>query len=718
MKRFILGRWMVSVVCLSLIAGPVWGRGFGGARAGGGLRGGGLRGGGFGGGGFHGGGGFSETAGFRRGGGLSGEGFRPSSTRSPSFNRQGSDRSELESRRQNLVHFPGAGESGIRIGDRPQIQPGGGITRPDLTPGRSQRPNLPGATNRLSEGIRPGAGGAGTATLPGLGSLPGAGGSGTRLPFGDRPGAGKIGERFPSAVRPGTGGSGVQLPGLRPGQVGTGDRLPGFRPGQEGTGNRFTAGNPNSIPDRHQDLANRFDDLQTHWNDGDWHHEQWVGPNGGEVNHVGFWGPNGYWGHTGVHGPNGGYWGHSTGIGPNRAFGHTTGIGPNGAVWGHGGAIGPNGAFGYAGYAGPAGHWSRNWGAWYNGYAPAWGYGRWDYLWDSYPVAMAFGATMWGISAVNWAFGVSGYYNPYCDSAVYVDNQQVVSYTEPVVGDPAYEIQTPTTEDATDDPVSTDSASPDPLTQTFDEARQAFFGGTYDTALRITDQTLVKAPRDAAINEFRSLCLFALGQYRESAATIHAVLAAGPGWDWTTMISLYSDNEAYTKQLRNLEAYVRANPQSADAQFLLAYHYLTAGYKDEAVAMLKSVTQLEPKDDLAAQLVKMYSPVSEESKQAADAPVPDLEKPAYPMEKLYGDWTAMSNGGEFSLHLGDNDEFAWKFTRDGQPQSVSGAYIVRGNNLVMQPDTGGTMLSTITLEADQTLGFTPLQGGKKLVFRK
>lgn len=588
------------------------------------------------------------------------------------------------------------------------------MTRQDLLGGEQgfRRDNLPGVTERFPDGIRHGAAGAGSVTLPGLGPLrPGADGSGTRLPFGDRPGAGGSGGRFPG-MRPGAGGAGEQFPGMRPGQGGTGTRLPALSPGASGSGDRFTAGNPNSIPDRHQDLANRFDDLQTHWNDGDWHHQQWGGPNGGDVNHIGFWGPNGYWGHTGVHGPNGGYWGHSTGIGPNGAFGHTTGIGPNGAVWGHGGAIGPNGAFGYAGYAGPAGHWSRNWGTWYNGYAPAWGHGRWDYLWDSYPVAMAFGATMWGISAVNWAFGVSGYYNPYCEGPVYIDNQQIVSYTEPVVGDPAYETQAAPAE------ASDDTATPDPLTQTFNQARQAFFDGQYDAALDFTNQALMKAPRDAAINEFRSLCLFALGQYRDSAATIHAVLAAGPGWDWTTMISLYSDKEDYTAQLRKLEAAVQANPQAADAQFLLAYHYLTAGYKEEAVAMLKSVTRLQPKDDLAAQLVKMYSPVSEEDTKAEEAPAPNVEMPAYPMEKLYGDWTATNDGGEFTLHLGDDDEFDWKFTRDGKPQSVSGAYIIRGDNLVMQPDTGGTMLSTITLTDDQTLEFAPLEGGKKLTFTK
>jgi len=322
---------------------------------------------------------------------------------------------------------------------------------------------------------------------------------------------------------------------------------------------------------------------------------------------------------------------------------------------------------------------------------------------------MAFGATMWGINAVSWAFGVSGYYNPYCDGPVYVNNQQVVTYTEPIVGDPNAAAQDQTSDSATGD---------DALTQQVDQARQAFFNEQYDQALQLTDQALSQAPRDAAVNEFRSLCLFALGRYRESAATIHAVLAAGPGWDWTTMISLYSNSETYTSQLRRLEAFVEANPQAADAQFLLAYHYLTTGHTDDALTLLKSVSQLQPKDALSAQLIQMYSPPPAEAPQTAETPAPDLEQPAYPMEKLYGDWTAKSESGTFSLHLGDNDEFTWKFTRDGQPQSVSGAYAIRGQNLVMQPDSGGTMLSTITLKNDQTLEFAPIDNGQKLTFTR
>jgi tetratricopeptide (TPR) repeat protein len=423
-----------------------------------------------------------------------------------------------------------------------------------------------------------------------------------------------------------------------------------------------------------------------------------------------------------VWGPNGGHWGHSTGIGPNGAWGRTTGIGPNGAVWGHGGAIGPNGAWGYAGYSGPAGHWSRNWGGWYNGYGPAWGNGRWDYLWDNYPVAMAFGATMWGINAINYAFGVGSYYNPYYDSG----SGGYASYSEPIVGDPAYTETAPadaaSTDATTADASASDaSAAADPLTQTFDDARVAFRGEKFDEAMKLVDQALQQAPKDAAINEFRSLCLFALGRYRESAATIHAVLAAGPGWDWTTMISLYGNSGTYTTQLRALEDAVKASPKSADLQFLLAYHYITAGHKDDAVALLKSVVQLEPKDELSADLVKMYEPPAAGASAPASPTAENadsVKEPAYPLEKLEGSWTAKSKDGEFALTLNKDDSFTWKFTRDGKDQSIGGAFVVRGNNLVMQPDSGGVMLSEITLKDDKTLEFSPIGEGNKLSFKK
>ena len=106
------------------------------------------------------------------------------------------------------------------------------------------------------------------------------------------------------------------------------------------------------------------------------------------------------------------------------------------------------------------------------------------------------------------------------------------------------------------------------------------------------------------LNEFRGLCLFALGQYAQAAAADYAVLSIGPGWDWTTLSSFYPNVNVYTQQLRALEAYSQQHPTAADARFLLAYQYLREGYNNEAIAELQAVVQLQPRDELSGQLLR------------------------------------------------------------------------------------------------------------------
>ena len=82
----------------------------------------------------------------------------------------------------------------------------------------------------------------------------------------------------------------------------------------------------------------------------------------------------------------------------------------------------------------------------------------------------------------------------------------------------------------------------------FDQARAAFARGDYQQSLDLCDQTLKTMPNDAVVHEFRSLALFALQRYRDAAAAAYAVLSAGPGWDWTTLSSLYGNVADYTTQ--------------------------------------------------------------------------------------------------------------------------------------------------------------------------
>jgi tetratricopeptide (TPR) repeat protein len=138
----------------------------------------------------------------------------------------------------------------------------------------------------------------------------------------------------------------------------------------------------------------------------------------------------------------------------------------------------------------------------------------------------------------------------------------------------------------------------------FDLGRAAFKEGNYAKAQELVDKAIALLPSDATLHEFRGLTLFAQKKYKDAAAALYTVLAAGPGWNWDTMSSLYTKPDTYTKQLRELETYSKDNPKAAFANFLLAYQYLVLGSKHAAVQQLKRVAELQPKDKLSAALVK------------------------------------------------------------------------------------------------------------------
>jgi cytochrome c-type biogenesis protein CcmH/NrfG len=127
------------------------------------------------------------------------------------------------------------------------------------------------------------------------------------------------------------------------------------------------------------------------------------------------------------------------------------------------------------------------------------------------------------------------------------------------------------------------------------------------------EKAIALLPSDATLHEFRALTLFAQGRYKDAAATLYAVLAAGPGWGWATMRELYPDEDTYTRQLRALEEHVRKDPKAGEARFVLAYHYLVLGTKDAAVEQLKEVVRVQPQDKLSAALLKALTSTGTEA---------------------------------------------------------------------------------------------------------
>jgi tetratricopeptide (TPR) repeat protein len=294
------------------------------------------------------------------------------------------------------------------------------------------------------------------------------------------------------------------------------------------------------------------------------------------------------------------------------------------------------------------GYWNSNYGAWGTG---AGGYG---------------GVGAWGAGSSMYGYGYSGYSNPYAGGASGIVAAQPIAGAQPSAA-PAYDYS---------QPINTAAAPPqqtatDQATSVFDQARDAFKANDYANALQGVQQALGQMPNDATLHEFLGLVQFAQGKYDPAAASLYAVLSAGPGWDWTTLIGNYSDANLYTEQLRALEAYVRANPSSAQAHFVLAYHYITQGHGDAAAKQLKEVVALQPDDTLSAQLLGKLQPTA-----AAATATPAAPPHAQPVDvgSLTGDWVAQApQNAKISLSIKDDGSFGWTVAAPGKPPtSITG----------------------------------------------
>ena len=178
------------------------------------------------------------------------------------------------------------------------------------------------------------------------------------------------------------------------------------------------------------------------------------------------------------------------------------------------------------------GYWNGNWNhGWANRPAYWWGWGA----------GLGVGALT--ASVIPWSWGYWNYSNPYA-TAPYVVDDTTIDYSQPILASAP-------PQQASEQQLTSDQPTPaDQSADLFAQARQSFAAEDYKTALTQVDQAIAKMPNDPALHEFRGLVLFAQGQYKDAAAVIYAVLSTGPGWDWTTMSSLYSNTELYTRQLR------------------------------------------------------------------------------------------------------------------------------------------------------------------------
>jgi tetratricopeptide (TPR) repeat protein len=298
---------------------------------------------------------------------------------------------------------------------------------------------------------------------------------------------------------------------------------------------------------------------------------------------------------------------------------------------------------------------------------------------------------------------------------VVVDNS-TIDYSRPIVlSSPIAASQAaPAAPQSDGSAASTYQPSPaDQAMELLDTARTVFSRGDYAEALADCNQAVAKLPNCTAAHEFRGLTLFALGRYKEAAGPVYAVLSVGPGWDWNTLKSFYPREDVYVQQLRALEQYVQSSPNVAEARFLLAYHYITGGHNDAAAEQLQSVVQLNPQDQLSAQLLraltKTAAPEQPPKEQAATS-TPAAAKPV-DASALAGNWKAVRpDGASILLGLGKDATYSWKFTEKDKTQEFSGTYTVANNLLILNENNAPVMIGQVTMLPGNGFNFK-LPGG-------
>jgi Tfp pilus assembly protein PilF len=334
------------------------------------------------------------------------------------------------------------------------------------------------------------------------------------------------------------------------------------------------------------------------------------------------------------------------------------------------------------------------------------GYGYGGYGYGGYPM----GVGAWGMGSPMYGWGLSNYNNAYY-GLPQMGAGQLAAPTQARIAD-RYDYSQPLSTTAPPPAQSTT----DQASAVFNQARDAFKQGNYDQAVQLDQQALAQMPNDPALHEFLALARFAQGQYDQAASPLFAVLSAGPGWNWTTLIGNYPDASVYTQQLRALEAYTKANPQSAPAHFVLGYHYLTQGYNDAAAKQYQEAARLQPSDNLSAQLAAQLQPSAAQATTASATPATATTS-TEPVKQgtLPGRWTATpAKDAQVALTIQEDGSFTWGVTTPNKPATtISGKSTLADGTLTLadQKSQNGALTGKVTWQDENHFTFQVAGGG-------
>lgn len=159
-----------------------------------------------------------------------------------------------------------------------------------------------------------------------------------------------------------------------------------------------------------------------------------------------------------------------------------------------------------------------------------------------------------------------------------------------------------------------------------EQGEQEFKDGNYEKAATAWRHAIVEEPQNGLLLMMLSQALFADGKFDEAAGALQQGMLATPEESWgivpQNFKDLYGSNSDYSKQLKELEAARKANPDDPALRFLLGYHYGYLGYHTEAVTELDKGLEIVKQDELASKLRSAFQKKLQPQTSEATSPVP------------------------------------------------------------------------------------------------
>ena len=244
-------------------------------------------------------------------------------------------------------------------------------------------------------------------------------------------------------------------------------------------------------------------------------------------------------------------------------------------------------------------------------------YGRYGYGYRGSSLSVYLGSPLYGSTTY--------YYEPYYYSVPYY-----VPYAVPV----PYAVETAVAEPAPAAPLVSANGAVIPAAGDAAEyqgqAEEAFRERRYEDAARLSNHAIVDDSQNGKLHLFASQAFFALEDFVSAAAAVQQAAALLDRSEWGFVVENYQQfyqGDDYVDQMEKLNEAIAKEPDAAYAYFLRGYHFLFLGHEEAAQKDLLKAVELEPRDLLAAELLRMAggevpAPAAESQPGAEVIPLP------------------------------------------------------------------------------------------------